>query len=72
MRHKCDGCYWKTDWEDETGAYHICERLCCGSFENAKSESVKPGDCAHYFPESIAPKVIKIFDEAWSKRSDSK
>lgn len=51
MAHKCDDCFWRTDWEDESGPYPICERLWYKPFEETKAECAKPGPCDHHLAQ---------------------
>lgn len=47
MAHKCDGCFYRTEWGGGTGEtqYPICEREWWKSFEECKAECEKPGEC---------------------------
>lgn len=44
MPHKCDECFYLTDWEGSV-QYPICERERWKSFEECKVECEKPGEC---------------------------
>ena len=54
MAHKCSGCFWKTEWEDNISRFPICERIYWGSFERCKAECEKPGPCPNYFSHEEA------------------
>lgn len=58
MKYRCHGCFYKTDWEDDTGKFPICERMCIMSFEEAKAECVKPGVCPHRITHEEAKQYI--------------
>lgn len=47
MTHRCDGCFWRTDFTEGTGIvqYPICEREWWKGFEECKAECEKPGEC---------------------------
>lgn len=45
MAHKCDNCFYRTDWGGKSPTYSICERVWYESFEIAKAECEKPGEC---------------------------
>ena len=70
MPHKCDGCFWKTDWEDVNGSYPICERLYVYSFEEAKEECTKSKQCDCYITQEKANKIIDKFCEEANKIVD--
>lgn len=57
-QHKCDGCFYKTNWEDETHEFPICERIYWGSFERCKEECEKPGSCPNYITHEEAMRSI--------------
>lgn len=63
MPHKCDGCFWRTDWEDESGSYPICERLWWQNFEEAKAECAKPGPCDHHLADRKAKEIIGMLND---------
>lgn len=47
MLHKCDNCFYRTDWTSGTGIvqYPICEREWWKSLKECKAECEKPGEC---------------------------
>ena len=59
MSHKCDGCFYKTDWEDERGPYPICERLYIFSFQEAKDECAKPVACKYYITKEEVDRAVE-------------
>lgn len=62
-QHKCNGCFWKTGWEDDTGRFPICERIWFESFEKCKAECDKPGPCPHYITDEEVSKIaVKVND----------
>lgn len=62
MPHKCDGCFWKTGWEDSDGnRFPVCERKWWKDFESCKAECEKPGPCENYISH----------EDAKSKRFDN-
>lgn len=63
MPHKCDDCFWRTDWEDETGPYPICERLWYENFETTKAECEKPGECEHKLLDKEAERIAERLNE---------
>ena len=63
MRHKCDGCFYKTDWAGTVESFPICERLWYESFDEAKDECAKPGPCDFYISDEEALKIIDRFNE---------
>lgn len=62
MVHKCHDCFYKTDWEDDTGHYPICERMHIMSFEDAKTECAKPAPCHHFLSHKEANIIIDKFN----------
>lgn len=58
MKYRCHGCFYKTDWEDDTGKFPICERMYIMSFEEAKSECKKDGPCPHHMTLKEAERYI--------------
>lgn len=66
MTHKCEGCFYRTDWDSGTGIvqYPICEREWWKSFEECKAECAKPGECEFKMTneeaEKIADRLIEI------------
>lgn len=59
MPHKCDGCFWKTDWAE----VHFCERLWYESFQKAKDECEKPEPCEYYMAKEEAERIAEKFAE---------
>lgn len=59
MLHKCEGCIYKTDWDDESGIYPICERLYIFSFKEATDECAKPGPCEYRVSQEDLDKLIE-------------
>lgn len=59
MSHKCDGCFWKTDW----GYVIFCERMALMSFWDAKDECEKPGPCEYYITKEEAERIVEKFNE---------
>lgn len=57
-QHKCFGCFYKTDWEDETHEFPICERE-WWSYEEAKAECEKPGPCERRITREEALKMLE-------------
>jgi hypothetical protein len=62
MKYRCHRCFFKTDWEDNTGKFPICERMHIMSLEEAKAECAKPGVCPHYTTRKEAELYIKEND----------
>lgn len=58
MKYRCHGCFFKTDWEDDTGKFPICERMYIMSFEDAKTECIKPGVCPHRMTHKEAERYL--------------
>lgn len=56
MAHKCDECFWKTDWNG--GEYPICERLWYEGFDEAKDECATPGQCQYYMTDEEADEIV--------------
>lgn len=59
MKYRCHRCFFKTDWEDDTGKFPICERMHIMSIEEAKAECLKPGVCPHHTTRKEAELYIK-------------
>lgn len=62
LKYRCHGCFFKTDWEDDTGKFPICERMHIMSFEEAKAECVKPSVCPHHTTSKEAERYLKEND----------
>lgn len=63
MPHKCDDCFWRTDLEDETGPYPICERLWYENFETTKAECEKPGECEYKLLDKEVERIAELLNE---------
>lgn len=62
-RHKCDGCFYKTDWEVVTHKFPICEREWWGSFEHCKAECAKPGPCPYYITHEEINRIADVMND---------
>lgn len=60
MAHKCEGCFYRTIWNECLKAdkrYPICERTHC-TFDDAKKECEKPGPCKYHLTREEADRII--------------
>lgn len=66
MAHKCDNCFYRTDWTSGTGIvqYPICEREWWRSFEECKVECGKPGECEFKVTKEEAEVALDLFFKA--------
>lgn len=63
MGHKCDGCFWKTDWNNGVEQYPICEQMWYSTFEIARGRCEIPGTCEDYLSDDLANKIVDRFNE---------
>ena len=65
MPHKCDNCFYRTDWEGGAGQaqYSICEREWGRSFEECKAECEKPGECEFKLDMKLAEEIADRLNE---------
>lgn len=63
MKYRCHNCFFKTDWEDDTGKFLICERMHIMSIEEAKAECLKPSVCPHKITRQEAERYFDSFAE---------
>lgn len=63
MFHKCDGCFYRTDWTSGTGIvqYPICEREWWKSLKECKAECEKPGECEFKLLGGEARRMVEEF-----------
>lgn len=62
MKHKCDGCYYRTE-RDGNEPFLICGRLWYKNLAEARANCEKNGKCEHYLTVERAEEIINRFNE---------
>lgn len=60
MEHKCENCYWNTNWGKEPGQFFICELAT--TFGEAKNKCDTSTPCENY----ITPEEVERIVETWN------